>query len=109
MIRAMTTILCNTIYDYIGKIWWQVVLSQINTGFGQMGVVPNSRVRPLGISLVITLISHVDALVCGTSLAFAMEKVHMIELVCCLNVSLDKFNWMWKDQNYKMRSKLFHY
>jgi hypothetical protein len=34
MIKAMTTILGNTICDYIGKIWWQVALSQINTKFG---------------------------------------------------------------------------
>lgn len=74
-----------------------------------MGVFPNSRVKSLGISLAITLISHVDALICGTSLALAMEKVHMMELVWCLNVSSYKFNWMCKVHNYKMWSELFRY
>ncbi len=45
MTRAMIIILCNIIYSCIGTIWWQVGLGQINTKYGLMVVIRNSKVK----------------------------------------------------------------
>lgn len=58
-----------------------MVLGQINTRYGQMVTIHNSRIRSFGILLIDTLISQVGVLTYGVSLALAMEKAHMMELV----------------------------